>query len=1159
MYAVIRPALRSSSIRSIRGRRYLYARRYRSLHTTRPLAQSSKPPSKPDSTSIKDNDAKNESRESAAPAGEQPGVEVVTEDADAIAQKLQRSKEMTRRYSTALRRTQKRNPAPGLPPVHIPDWFYRNVRLREDASAAVRGSEPPKHCVVSIKPKTSEHSATCMIPFKGYARTLGNLSHMTKAMWPAAGLSDEHMRDFARDFLDAESMEDQEKAPGDVFTMRAGAAEKESADIDKESKPLARKRRAHTEHVRTTRRLSETTLENSMSPLVRAEIRATIAACLTANQPAITESFPSIKSNVILQSPSDSNGAILEDIVQQSAIDMGADVISFDALDVAQIAGDYLGEGTLPSPNSIRSLGFDVYSKLPELASDVDYLGGENDADYDTDPYREPPPFPLPSNRPGSFMPRVQVLSTLDPKWMDKVKDIFNLGDGRGDNTPSSNQPSRIQISTEEQLQDLKLTTLLEALVDSNILKRDRASTNPPTELDPSAAAKLGVPLTQPEFFDYSLAPEGAELDFSSVLPVSSMADNTLTVKVGPSPESPSVSLKPKIIHVRDIKELNATEHGGRILQKLEQIVRKKRNASEHVILLGTTSSPDLFPELSQSGVDILQSDGEASFFRTIVVPDGAALRSSTDYKAKRGHKRRPSSDVSDELPPKNKSAMERSKFRNINLRHIADMLSCLDPASASHFKDTGHIMAEAYSMTELFPKMSFDRVLSYDEVHRIAITALGLHVSDGNSNHLNWAHVILSMGLLKASDEVKFGFIKALRSEEGDRQDGKTPLDLLSPDRKKVVMGRLGLQSKDGSKPQLDMERIKRTANKHEKNLLHGIADADQIKTTFDRVHVPKETIEAIRTLTSLSLLRPDAFNYGVLATDKISGALLYGPPGTGKTLLAKAVAKESGSTVLEVSGSEINDKYVGEGEKNVRAIFSLARKLSPCIVFLDEADAIFGSRDGSQHRVSHRDILNQFLKEWDGLNDQGVFVMVASNRPFDLDDAVIRRLPRRLLVDLPKEVDREKILAIHLRDEQLDVSVNIGDLAKRTPLYSGSDLKNLAISAALACVREENEQAAIAAIKATTDPSNDSPPDPPQLVRGQNYSFPERRTLQLRHFEKALQEVSASISEDMSSLNAIKKFDEQYGNRKGTRKKKAYGFGVAADKNEDAARVRT
>lgn len=518
-------------------------------------------------------------------------------------------------------------------------------------------------------------------------------------------------------------------------------------------------------------------------------------------------------------------------------------------------------------------------------------------------------------------------------------------------------------------------------------------------------------------------------------------------------------------------------------------------------------------------------------------------------------------------------------------------MLRSLDSTFTAKISDMEQSTNLFRTWASIFPDSYLRRVLTYDEVHRIALTALGLHVTSRNSRtpaaeqggaaQLSWAHVALAMGLLRASDTAKYAsFDRAadlLKKPQGT-------LTLLGGEADAKLQAKKR-QDEKSLQRQRELHQIASTATKHEKRLMPGIADPDQIKTTFEQVHVPQETIDSIRTITSLSLLRPDAFNYGILATEKISGALLYGPPGTGKTLLAKAVAKESGSTVLEVSGSQIMDKYVGEGEKNVAAIFSLARKLSPCIVFLDEADAVFASRDAMRERTSHRDILNQFLKEWDGLNDLSVFVMVATNRPFDLDDAVIRRLPRRLLVDLPTQADRKEILRIHLRGEQLDASVDLEDLAKRTPFYSGSDLKNIAVSAALACVKEENEQAAIAAAKATlnaqtasieggspsdtpaptaavVESSSPSTPSTPatalHLVRGQTYNFPEKRVLHARHFDKAIQEISASISEDMSSLNAIKKFDEQYGDRKGNKRKKDFGFGVLTERNESAARVR-
>ncbi|KAF2762070.1 AAA-domain-containing protein [Pseudovirgaria hyperparasitica] len=342
---------------------------------------------------------------------------------------------------------------------------------------------------------------------------------------------------------------------------------------------------------------------------------------------------------------------------------------------------------------------------------------------------------------------------------------------------------------------------------------------------------------------------------------------------------------------------------------------------------------------------------------------------------------------------------------------------------------------------------------------------------------------------------------------------------------------------------------------NSHEKRLKGGIINPDDIHTTFQDVHVSPDTIDTLKMLTGLSLLRPEAFTYGVLARSKIPGLLLYGPPGTGKTLLAKAVAKDTRATVLEVSGADLNDKYVGEGEKNVKAVFSLARKLASrqggCVIFIDEADAILSSRSSETSSRGHRETINQFLKEWDGMNEQGVFIMVATNRPFDLDDAVLRRLPRRILVDLPVKDDRKKILQIHLRDESLDESISLTALAEETRLFSGSDLKNLCVSAALACVKEEYES---------------------DLAKDVTSTFPaaanissERRVLHRRHFDKALQEIGSSVSEDMGSLAAIRKFDERFGDKMARGKKKSrWGFGQVdaeseAAASERAARVRS
>ncbi|KAI8599524.1 P-loop containing nucleoside triphosphate hydrolase protein [Dissophora ornata] len=327
---------------------------------------------------------------------------------------------------------------------------------------------------------------------------------------------------------------------------------------------------------------------------------------------------------------------------------------------------------------------------------------------------------------------------------------------------------------------------------------------------------------------------------------------------------------------------------------------------------------------------------------------------------------------------------------------------------------------------------------------------------------------------------------------------------------------------------------------SRYERKLLGSIVDPEKIKTTFKNTIIPPETIQTLQTMITLPLIRPQLFSYGLLQNEFLSGLLLFGPPGTGKTLLAKAVAKESGARMLEIKASDIFDMYVGEGEKNVSAVFSLARKLSPCVVFLDEVDSIFRARGhggigggGGGGNSSQREILNQFMVEWDGLRssgqNQGIVVMASTNRPFELDDAVLRRMPRRILVDLPSEQAREQILKVYLGQEQLEDGVDIKDLAKKTGFFSGSDLKNLCVSAALTSVREDVE-------------------DEVRSLHASSISSTPVRVIKKRHFEKALAQITPSCSENMDSLTELRKWDGLYGDGgKGRRKvNKGIGFEV-------------
>lgn len=194
--------------------------------------------------------------------------------------------------------------------------------------------------------------------------------------------------------------------------------------------------------------------------------------------------------------------------------------------------------------------------------------------------------------------------------------------------------------------------------------------------------------------------------------------------------------------------------------------------------------------------------------------------------------------------------------------------------------------------------------------------------------------------------------------------------------------------------------------------------------------------------------------------------GVLLVGPPGTGKTLLAKAVAGEAGVPFFSISGSEFIEMFVGVGSSRVRDLFEQAKKQAPCIVFIDELDAIGKSRSsggfygGNDEREQ---TLNQLLTEMDGFNagDTTVIVLAATNRPETLDPALLRpgRFDRQVLVDRPDLKGREAILNIHAKDVKLSSGVDLKAIATRTPGFAGADLANLVNEAALLAARNNHE----------------------------------------------------------------------------------------------------
>ena len=227
--------------------------------------------------------------------------------------------------------------------------------------------------------------------------------------------------------------------------------------------------------------------------------------------------------------------------------------------------------------------------------------------------------------------------------------------------------------------------------------------------------------------------------------------------------------------------------------------------------------------------------------------------------------------------------------------------------------------------------------------------------------------------------------------------------------------------------------------------------------KVTFADVAGAEEEKEELSEIVDF-LKRPQ--NYTAMGARIPKGVLLVGPPGTGKTLMARAVAGEAGVQFLSISGSDFVELYVGVGASRVRDLFDQAKKVAPAIVFIDEIDAV-GRQRGSGLGGGHDEreqTLNQLLVEMDGFtNNEGVIVMAATNRADILDNALLRpgRFDRQVYVGLPDIKGRADILKVHARGKPLGEDVDLRDIAKGTPGFSGADLENLLNEAALLAVR--------------------------------------------------------------------------------------------------------
>ncbi len=266
-----------------------------------------------------------------------------------------------------------------------------------------------------------------------------------------------------------------------------------------------------------------------------------------------------------------------------------------------------------------------------------------------------------------------------------------------------------------------------------------------------------------------------------------------------------------------------------------------------------------------------------------------------------------------------------------------------------------------------------------------------------------------------------------------------------------------------------------------------------DAPKVTFDDVAGAQE---AVQELTEIKEFLENPQKFQKLGARIPKGALLVGPPGTGKTLLARAVAGEAGVPFFSISGSDFVEMFVGVGASRVRDLFEQAKQNSPCIIFMDEIDAV-GRQRGAGMGGGHDEreqTLNQLLVEMDGFDAQGGIIMIAAtNRPDILDPALLRpgRFDRQITVDRPDLPGRKKILEVHTRGKPLGDDIEVVDIARGTPGFTGADLANLVNEAALLAARHDKEEISMHEMEEAVD----------RVIAG-----PERKTRIISEKEKEI-----------------------------------------------------
>jgi len=391
--------------------------------------------------------------------------------------------------------------------------------------------------------------------------------------------------------------------------------------------------------------------------------------------------------------------------------------------------------------------------------------------------------------------------------------------------------------------------------------------------------------------------------------------------------------------------------------------------------------------------------------------------------------------------------------------------------------------------------------------------------------------------GSLESRDEAVDSISVTSTTAEGRRSNEKPGIQYIHPSSLETALtmkcklspspSGAGLSVASASTSHRSKDEIMALAqDKHERALVSQVVSPQDIGVTWDMVGGLSNVKDLLRQSITYPLKFPHLYSEGI-AREAVKGVLLFGPPGTGKTLLAKAVATEGGASFLSVDASSVENKWLGESEKNAKAVFTLARRLAPCVIFIDEVDSLLSSREGSSDDSAHgtlTSVKTTMMSEWDGLNSgtngsgDRVVVIGSTNRPFDLDEAVLRRFPRRILVDLPDLETRKEILEVTLAENRLDTAVNLTKIAERLDGYTGSDIKEVCREAV---VQISHEQARLLDQGFENAGRED-------ITEG---SLQRLRPVTSDDFEKALSKLKRSVSEKGRELARVWEWNDEYG----------------------------